>query len=519
MSSSLPEIQGFEVLALRGRGGMGQVYLAQSAVHGRVALKILDASADDGTFRRRFAREVELARSVRSEHVAAVLAADADADDPWVAMEYIDGPTLQERVRPGEGLLPDDVLLVVRDVAKALADIHAVGIVHRDLKPSNILCGQDGRARVTDFGIAAVPGATQVTATGQRIGTLAYTSPEQLSGQAATGPSDIFALGAVTYYAATGESLFGGGSEGDIVGRILAGRPAPHIITDERVSKVMEACLRRDPGARPLPPGIVEHCTRALTKAPRSAPSGDSTIVRRRPNDAQRSRSRPWLVPVMILGLLMTLGVTVMAWLITRPAPPFPSIEAQAQTYPHGNRVRLIWSIPLTEARIEAKLLVDGKEPPPPCPATVSISGECAFEGMYGTSYKAALQTTGDHAESDEPVAVSTSAQPALTLYSGPPVRDSSGATGCDVLIDALGLVPNSSYSVTLMTDAWETQKRDPMRVTLAGVTDANGSLTGAQLLDVKHGVADALGYGVRSGWIRVQLDDLIATKNPWGCP
>lgn len=496
---------------------MAQVYVARSVVHGRVALKMLDSRADDGTFRRRFAHEVELARSVRSDYVAAVIAADAEADEPWVAMEYIDGPTLQERVCPGEGLAPDDVLRVVRDSARALVDIHAAGIIHRDLKPSNILCGRDGRARVTDFGIAAIPGATQVTATGQRIGTLAYTAPEQLNGQAATEASDIFALGAVAYYAATGESLFGGGSEGDVVGRILAGRPAPREITDMRVAKVVEACLRRDPGSRPSPSGVVEHCTRALRATPRIDLTSDVTVLRRTPNDTQRRHWRLWLAPGVALGL-MALGAAATVWHYTRPSPPVPSVEALAQVYPQGNRVKLIWSIPSTETPTEAGILVDGKKPPKPCPAKVTTPGDCTFEGAFGTSYQVALQTTDDRGEASDPVTVSTYARPALTLHSGPPFNDSSGATGCELLVDAAGLAPNSSYSVAIMTDAWETQKRAPLRVTLAGTTDAKGSLTGEQVLDVNKSAAQALAYGVRYGWVRVQLDDLVATKNPWGC-
>lgn len=171
------DVPGYVVEAERGR-----VFQARSRVRSRVALEVLDPERVDGTFTRRFAHEVELARQVHSRHIAAILDADPTANPPWVAMEYVDGPTLQERISRTGRLATHEVLARVRETAQALSDIHAAGIVHRDLKPSNIICGTDGVVRVTDFGIAAAASSTQLTVSGQRIGTLAYTSPEQLRG-------------------------------------------------------------------------------------------------------------------------------------------------------------------------------------------------------------------------------------------------------------------------------------------------------------------------------------------------
>lgn len=521
MGSTSANVPGYSIEAERGRGGMGRVFKARSTTHDLVALKILDPDLDDGTFTRRFAHEVELGRQVRSRHVAAILDADASADPPWVAMEYVDGPTLQERVSGRGPLATPEVLGIVRDAAQALVDIHAAGIVHRDLKPSNIICGTDGVIRVTDFGIAAAAGSTQLTVTGQRIGTLAYTSPEQLKGAKATGASDVFALGAVAYYAASGASLFGGGTDGEVIGRILAPKRTVDERLDPRLAKIVEACLREAPGRRPLPEGIVEYCVTALTAGHSTETDPDRTVTRPRQSPTTPStHRRAFLIAAGTAAILLIGGgIAAVGWALTRPPAPVPTIAAAAVPYPRGDQVRLEWNVPSTDTPRASTLLVNGRPPPTPCPSTVTGTGTCTFKGQHGTTYAATVSwNDGDESHTSEPTSVTTYPAPRLTVRAGDRGSDASGATGCPVLVDGEGLEPNHTYTVTWMTKAWQDQGREPQTVTLGQATDDRGSVHGADLREVTAGNATQLGYGSASGWVRVQLNDLIGTKNPWGC-
>lgn len=189
----------YRVIRPLGTGGMGEVFLAADDRHGgEVALKVLRPElCADPEFRHRFAREVEAARRVQGRSIARVLGADLEAPQPWIATEYVPGPTLREA---HDGL---DLRALAAGLSRALADIHAAGVVHRDLSPSNVILGPDG-PRVVDFGIAWFGDATVLTRTGMVLGTPAWMAPEQLGDDLTTPASDVWAWGAVMAYAATG---------------------------------------------------------------------------------------------------------------------------------------------------------------------------------------------------------------------------------------------------------------------------------------------------------------------------
>lgn len=248
----------YQLLGLLGAGGMGEVYLARPAggteVTGElVALKTIrpDLDLDDG-FRVRFRREIAAAEAVRSPHTAALVGGDANGRLPWLATEYVPGPSLAEAVAR-TGPLPDPVVRAVgAGLALALADMHAVRVLHRDLKPGNVLLGPDG-PKVIDFGIAQGFDATQLTRTGVVVGSPGYISPEHVNGSRSLVPaSDIFCLGAVLAFAATGRGPFDDSDMAAVIYRISRGeaelsRVPPGLRT------VIESCLRGDPGARPTP--------------------------------------------------------------------------------------------------------------------------------------------------------------------------------------------------------------------------------------------------------------------------
>ncbi|MEV7561688.1 MDR family MFS transporter [Streptomyces sp. NPDC089795] len=249
----------YRLIARLGAGGMGLVYLGRSEGGRTVAVKVVQAEfAGNPEFRRRFAREVAAARRVGGSWTAAVLDADTEAAVPWVATQYIPGPDLQTVVARQFGPLPEDSVRTLADrLALALRAVHEAGLIHRDLKPSNVLVTVDG-PRVIDFGIAramdSLTGDSLHTRTGMLIGSPGFMSPEQVRGLELTPASDVFCLGAVLVYAATGRMLFGATDTGlnAHLFRIaeeeadLTGVPAPLV-------ELVGACLHKDPARRPTP--------------------------------------------------------------------------------------------------------------------------------------------------------------------------------------------------------------------------------------------------------------------------
>lgn len=202
----------YRIVARLGAGGMGQVYLARSPGGRPVAVKVVRPElARDGEFRRRFAREVTAARRVNGAFTAGVVDADPDGSPAWLATVYVPGLSLGKAISVHGPWPAQPVLALGAGLAEALEAIHEAGVVHRDLKPSNVLLATDG-PRVIDFGISLASEASALTSTGMTIGTPGFMSPEQLTGQPVGPASDIFALGAVLAYTATGVGPFGTGT-------------------------------------------------------------------------------------------------------------------------------------------------------------------------------------------------------------------------------------------------------------------------------------------------------------------
>ncbi|WP_433173836.1 WD40 repeat domain-containing serine/threonine protein kinase [Actinoallomurus sp. CA-150999] len=233
-----------------GAGGMGQVYLGTSPGGRKVAVKVIQPElANTPQFRARFAREVEAARRVGGFHTAHVVDADPGAEAPWLVTAFIPGPTLHKVVTQRGPLPPEAAARLGAGLAEGLAAIHQCGLVHRDLKPGNIIMADDG-PRIIDFGIARAMDATSLTATGSVIGTYAYMSPEQIHADR-TGPaSDVFSLGSVLVFAATGRSPFDAPTIAAIVHRILHDPPALDGLGGD-LHAVLAACLAKEPTDRP----------------------------------------------------------------------------------------------------------------------------------------------------------------------------------------------------------------------------------------------------------------------------
>ncbi|MFF3390975.1 MFS transporter [Streptomyces sp. NPDC002669] len=252
----------YRLIARLGAGGMGLVYLGRSEVGRTVAVKVVQAEyAAQAEFRRRFAREVAAARRVGGNWTADVLDADTGAEVPWVATQYVPGPDLTTVVADDYGPLPEhSVRVLANRLALALRAVHEAGLIHRDLKPSNVLVTVDG-PRVIDFGIAramdSLAGDSLHTRTGMLIGSPGFMSPEQVRGRELTPASDVFCLGAVLVYAATGRLLFGATETGLNAHLFQIAEDEPDLTgVPESLVDLVRACLDKDPAGRPTPAEI-----------------------------------------------------------------------------------------------------------------------------------------------------------------------------------------------------------------------------------------------------------------------
>ena len=233
-----------------GSGGMGRVYLGRSPGGRRVAIKVIRPElAEDADFRARFAREVSAARKVSGIFTSSVVDADLNGPMPWLATSYIAGPSLADAVAARGPLSEPIVLRLAAGLAEGLGVIHAAGVVHRDLKPSNVLLADDG-PRLIDFGISRSMETSALTQTGTVVGSPGFMSPEQTQGREVGPPSDIFSLGAVLTFAATGEGPFGHGTTVALLYRVVSSPPNTAGLPGG-LRLLAEHCLAKDPSQRP----------------------------------------------------------------------------------------------------------------------------------------------------------------------------------------------------------------------------------------------------------------------------
>jgi Protein kinase domain len=273
------QVGGFVLLGRLGAGAMGQVYLARSAAGRLVAVKTIKAElAEEPDFRNRFGQEVAAARRVSGAFTAAVVAADSEADVPWLATVYVPAPSLQRLVRSCGPLAVPPIRWLAAGCAEALESIHSVGLVHRDLKPANVLVAADG-PRVIDFGVARAAERIQLTVTHGSIGTPAYMAPEQARDtRQATSASDIFSLGATMLFAATGHAPYQGDTVMDVLVQLATGPPDLAGLPPE-LAEIVAACLERDPRNRPTSASILARLAPSLSGEPGAPPLSPAALA------------------------------------------------------------------------------------------------------------------------------------------------------------------------------------------------------------------------------------------------
>lgn len=269
-----------------GGGGMGQVFLGRSPGGRLVAVKLVRPElAANPQFRRRFALEVKAARQVGGFYTAQVVDADPNANPPWLVTAYIPGPSLHEAVER-HGPLPAKAINVLgAGLAEGLAAIHTCNLVHRDLKPGNVILASDG-PRVIDFGIARALDDTSHITSSSVLGTPGFMSPEQVRGDKVGPPSDVFSMGSVLAFAATGRSPFGTGRIEAVLYRIVHDDPDLAGLTG-LLGGLVTACLAKEPDHRPSVADLLDHLATPAQTSTRWLPPDVTTMI------TERNATRP----------------------------------------------------------------------------------------------------------------------------------------------------------------------------------------------------------------------------------
>ncbi|MBO1336051.1 serine/threonine-protein kinase [Streptomyces sp. VRA16 Mangrove soil] len=325
----------YRVLGVLGEGGMGKVYVGQDGAGTLAAVKVLKPElAHDTHLAQRFVREAQAAQAVRSKGVANVLGAWTEGGRPWIATEFLAGLTLDQAVEAHGPLDGTAVRALAASLAATLADIHAAGFVHRDLKPPNIVLTSTG-PRVIDFGIARPEHGLTLTTTGQVPVTPGYGAPEQVLGQRVAPSADVFSLGAVLVYAATGQRAFDGGHVAAVQYEVVHGEPRLDAVP-EPLRQLIGPCLAKDPARRPVPAQIAQafapprNADRAWTRgglagAIKERETGAQRLVTTRVSGERQMTSVPrrrLLTTLAVGGTVLAAGGGTTAWWFGRGGPP-----------------------------------------------------------------------------------------------------------------------------------------------------------------------------------------------------
>jgi serine/threonine-protein kinase len=255
----------YKIVRELGRGAMGVVYHAIDPNIGRpVAIKTINLATvlkpdEQERMRERLFREARSAGILSHPGIVTIYDVEQQGDLAYIAMEYVDGPTLDQLLAQPQALAPDRMFSILAQTAVALDYAHGKGIVHRDVKPANIMIAANGTAKITDFGIAKITASEQFTMTGSIVGTPHYMSPEQVQGQAVDGRSDQFSLAVIAFEMLTGEKPYTGEHLTTVVYKIVAEEPpSPHRINSSLGSEI-ESVLKK--GLAKKPEGRYNSCT------------------------------------------------------------------------------------------------------------------------------------------------------------------------------------------------------------------------------------------------------------------
>ena len=349
----------YDVTALIGEGGMGQVYRAtDTTLNRQVALKILpEAFAADPDRLARFQREAQVLARLNHPNIAAIYGLEEADDTRALVLELVEGPTLADRI--AQGPIPvDEALPIAKQIAEALEAAHEAGVIHRDLKPANIKVRDDGTVKVLDFGLAKAfqPDASNVSASmsptisltaaatqmGMVIGTAAYMAPEQAKGKLVDKRADVWAFGAVLFEMLTGQKPFVGDDVSDTLAAVLRADVDLDALPDDTpatLDRVISACLQRDPKQRVHDVADVRLAMEGVFETATPMPTQGASVQLR-----VWQRPVPAGVSVLVLVTITAIGV----WTATRPEPS--PVARMMLTVPPGEPLGL--NFPNTDVAI-----------------------------------------------------------------------------------------------------------------------------------------------------------------------
>jgi serine/threonine protein kinase len=250
----------YEIESLLGEGGMGRVYRAVDRDGAPVALKLIrEDLARDSVYRKRFDREASVASRIVNQHVVPVLCRGEHEGVPYLAQRFIEGGSLEQKLERELRLELEVALHICADVADGLDALFAGGLVHRDVKPANVLLSSDGRALISDFGLAKDSNGTDLTRPGQALGSLDYMAPEQIRAETVSASTDVYALGCVLFHCLCGAPPFAAHQGMRVLwAQLQDDPPDPSVILDDappELGPALLSALQKDPAARPQSAG------------------------------------------------------------------------------------------------------------------------------------------------------------------------------------------------------------------------------------------------------------------------
>jgi serine/threonine-protein kinase len=444
----------YRVLHRLGSGGMADVWLAEDThLQRRVALKVLHRRfAQDREFVERFRREAESAAGLQHPNIVSVFDRGEFEGTYYIAMQYIEGPTLKQLI--DRGLTPEQAVALIRQVLEAARFAHRNGVVHRDLKPQNVLVDSDGKAVVTDFGIARA-GVSEITQTGSVMGTPHYLSPEQAQGFDVTAVSDLYSIGVILYEALTGRVPFEADSAVAVAMKQVSQTPQRPSSINHRVSPALDAAvmraLEKDPGQRfqsadafiaaldaaLKEPGAEAGGTAAFAALPPvvAIPEAAAAADDPDPEEEARKRRRRWIaaaVVAVLVGVLVGLALTrdtttevpavtgnqlnvAIALLqqdgfsvgevkrVEREAPANTVLEQDPAASPPGDKASLDCSfLTFFCSKPEVTLTVSGGPGSSKVPATAGLTREEATEKLEATGFGANVEIVNSDSVEEE---------------------------------------------------------------------------------------------------------------------
>jgi beta-lactam-binding protein with PASTA domain/predicted Ser/Thr protein kinase len=469
----------YRVLRRLGSGGMADVWLAEDThLQRQVALKVLHRRfAQDQEFVQRFQREAESAAGLQHPNIVSVFDRGQFEGTYYIAMQYIDGPTLKQLI--DRGLTPEQAVTEIRQVLEAARFAHRNGVVHRDLKPQNVIVDAEGKAVVTDFGIARA-GVSEITQTGSVMGTPHYLSPEQAQGFDVTAVSDLYSIGVMLYEALTGRVPFEADSAVAVAMKQVSQTPLRPSSINPRVSPALDAvvmrALEKDPGQRFQSADAFIAALDAALKAPAAGGTADFAalppVVAVPEEPVEEEPRRRWLL--WALAAAIVIGLLVGLLLTRDTSTEVPDVTGEMRSAATQRLERNGFSVAkVVEVERQTKANVVLEQDPAAAPPANEAELDCAFLTLFCSKPKVTLTVSAGPGSSEVPATAGLSREEATEKVEaagfGVQVQTVSSAAVEEGLVihsePSAGATATNGSDVTLVVSAGPKRAKVPVLV------------------------------------------------------